>query len=847
MRRRQGTCCSPLLRRRLPALLMLALGAPCAHAQDSGIGTDLQFGDALDPRGLGTRHCDSDGASWLTAQGKRTPTGFLYACPPAEAYGGDASGVYSGRLSFGYLGLHGDENNMLWRRYSNWDDGLYLGAALRLEHPGDGSYVDLRASRLNGDSQYVRAVFGRAGKFRVQAFARSQANVVSGNARSIWDGVGGNHLTLKDGLVPGGSTPAQAAAVSAAQPERILKVVRDKQGVGLNYFINKRWAAFVNASHESRKGARPFGGPFFFNYPFADNGGVYEIPRPIDDSTVNLNGGARFVGNLWRMEFAYSGSFFRHGNRSFDYEVPFALSPVVPGLTAPRLTQGSFSYEPDNDYHHLRTSLSRKLAWGGTTGEFSLTASGGTMRQNDKLVAPMNCQGQFGINGIPGALLNCADWNTPAALSRRRADLSIDSQLLDARLVLQPSDRLTWRGNVKYQRNDYAGTYWAYNPLTGQWGYPSENGSQGSVVPGESGVWDPLTNPGAFTTIRNMPLDNELNEVSFGGDWRWNAKNTFGATYTFDRTERTHREVATTRDHALKLTWNNRALDWLTFRANYTYLRRTGSEYDYDPYEFTFSSQLPGYNGEETAHTVAQLRKYDVAGRVQNKIDLMATLTLPREMTLYASLRGDWNDYDALLGRQGYDTLGGSLQWEWQPSPATVASAWYGYDRSTLDFANVNDAAPGPDPNLGGSTYPEANRWWMRDRQRNHYAGASLSRRIGRVVLDADWNWTYSRGLTGYRYNSAGALVSPAVGAVPLDGEFPAMVYRTNTLTLALTFPIHRSLSMRLFDTYQRGSVFDWHYTSFEDGQVIDHRVYTDGGPTGYSVNMVGVLLEMQL
>ena len=149
-----------------------------------------------------------------------------------------------------------------------------------------------------------------------------------GNARSIWDGVGGNHLTLKGGLAPGASTSAQVAAVSAAQPERPLTVVREKQGVGISYMFDRRWTAYANASHESREGARPFGGPFFFNYPFADNGGAYEIPRPVDDSTVNFNGGVRFSGNAWRMDFSYSGSFFRHAHRSFDYEVPFALAPA---------------------------------------------------------------------------------------------------------------------------------------------------------------------------------------------------------------------------------------------------------------------------------------------------------------------------------------------------------------------------------------------------------------------------------------------------------------------------------------------------------------------------------------
>ena len=833
------------------SLLALAMAfSPAAWAQDSGRGVDLQFGNALDPSGGPAGWgCDSDGMSWLTDERKRTPSGFLYGCAPALGTMNPDGWNSEGLLQFGYIGVFGNDDSMLWRRYTNWDDDFYLGADLRFADPSTGKYADLRASRINSDSAYVRTVFGQAGRYRVQAFARRQANVTSTNARSIWDGVGSNHLTLKDGLTPGQSTSSQVAAVSASQPEQVLKVVREKAGVGISYMIDKRWTAFGNFSHESREGARPFGGPFFFNYPFANNGGVYEIPRPIDDSTVNINGGARFSGNVWNMEFAYSGSFFRHGNRSFDFEVPFSLSPVVPGLVSPTLTAGSFSYEPNNDYHHLSASFSRKLAW---NGQFSLTASGGRMSQNDRLVPSMPCSGQFGIVGIPGALFDCADWNTPESLSRQRADLAINTQMVDARVVLQPSENVTWRGGAKFQRNDYSGTYWAYNPLTGQWGYPSENGSQGSVVPGESGIFDP-NNPAmasVYTTVRNMPLDNETREAFVGADWRLGEKNTLGATYTFDRISRTHREVATNDNNSLKLTWTNRALEWLTLRTNYTYLRQTGSDYDYNPYEFTFSSSLPGYvppPGGDAPHTVEALRKYDVGSRTQNKLDLMATFTLPREMTLYASVRGDWNDYDAELGRQAYDTLGASLQWEWQPSIDTTASAWYGYDRSLLHFANVNDAPVSDgDPMLGGGTYPDANRWWEHDRQRNHYAGANFARRIGKVTFDADWNWTYSRGVTSYRAASPGALTAPVMSST-LDGQFPDMIYRSNQLTLGLTIPVRDGLKVRVFDSYQIGHVSDWHYLGFENGQVIDHRVYTDGGPTDYRVNMVGVLLEIRL
>lgn len=834
------------LRRTLLAAA-LALAGGGAAAQDSGLGVDLHFGNGLDPTGAGGYGCDADGATWLPGARKRTPTGFLYGCIPDR---GDyqAAGDWErlAAVSFGYLHLGGDENNTQWRRFDDFDDGFAVAADFSLRRRADGRYFDFRASRINRDNQYYRAVFGRAGKYRVQAFVRSAPNVVSGNARSIWDGVGSDHLTLKPGLVPAGSTPDQVAAVSAAQPERLLQVVRDKQGIGVNYFIDRRWTAYLNASHEQRKGARPFGGPFFFNYPFPSNGGIYELPRPIDDSTVNLNGGARFVGNVWRMDFSYTGSFFRNGYRSYDYQVPYGLYPVVPGVGSPVLTTGQFAYEPDNDYHHLRTSFSRKLAW---NGDFSLSAALGTMRQNDRLLAPMSCQGQFGLEMGPAFLFDCDDWNTPQALSRQRADLSIDTQRLDARLVLQPGRNVTWRGNGRYFREDYSGTYFAYNPLTSQWGYVAENGAQGSVVPGEMGVWDPLLSPSVVTRVRNLPLDKETWELVLGGDWRLDRRNTLGATYQFTRVERSHREVATTRDNSIKLTWSNRALDWLTLRANYTYLDRSGSAYYYDPYEFTFSTDLPGFvepAGGTAAHTVSALRKYDLASRTQHKLDLMATFVLPREMTLYASLRGDRSDYDAELGRQGYDTLGASLQWEWQPGQHTVAGAWYGYDESELRFANVNDLGTLPDPTLGGGTYPDSARWWLDDRQRNHYAGATLNRRIGRATLDLAWNWTDSRGITAYRFASPDALTSPALAALA-SGRYPPMTYRLNTLTASLSFPLSRRVGLRIFDTYERGRLSDWHYLGFDQTLVYDHRVYTDGGPTDYSVNLVGVMLEVKL
>ena len=584
------------------ALAVGLLFTPRAPAQDTGTGTDLNFGNKLDLSGWASLYdCSDEGTSWLTPLTHRSPTGFLYRCPPQlPEQKRIGEWLYSGTISLGYLETGGsDEENAIWQRYSDWDNGFVLDLAyLSAVREEDGSYVDIRASRLGDDNQFYKVNGGRAGKYRIEAFYREIPNVVSANAKSIWSGIGTDHLALQDGLAPGASTSAQVAAISVAAPEQRLQVTREKEGLGVNYFFNTRWTGLFNVSNEERKGARAYGGAFFFNYPFPANGGILEVPRPINDSTTNLNTALRFAGSAWRSEFAYSGSFYRSKYTGYDYEMPFGLYPVVPGAASAQLTTGQFSSEPDNDYHSLRVNVSRKLPM---NGDLSITASASRMGQDDDLLAPINCQGSFGIDLSPtGAptnpfLFNCADWNTVASLSRSTADLTIDSQMLFARLVLQPTSTVTLRVDAKFRNEDSRGDYMAYNPLTGDYGYISENGSQGSVVPGEMGFWNPFTAPSNVTRFRNVLLDKKISEAHLGTDWRFDDYNTVGATYGFTRTDRDHRERTVTDNNELRVTWVNRRIDWLTLRANYTFMRQTGDPYNFDPYEYAFTTSLPGY------------------------------------------------------------------------------------------------------------------------------------------------------------------------------------------------------------------------------------------------------------
>ena len=435
-----------LSKTRLRVLCVLALTGSGAALADSGVGVDSWRANKLDPQaGAGKVERDLRGTSWLSPAQRRSPTGNLYLCPAAPPEVRDnGDWIHYGSIEFGALSLGGDSDNALWNRYVDWHSGLILGLLdLHFERPADGSYARVRASRISDDDAYYQAVFGRAGSYKVQAFLRDMPNVLADHVRSIWNGVGSNRLTLADGLVAGASSSADVAAVAQAATGRRLSVTRSKQGLGFSAWLDPRWTAYANLSHEQREGARPFGGTFFFNFPFPNNGGVLETLRPVDDSTLNINGGLRFAGPVWRMDFGYSGSLFRDRYTRFTYETPFGLSPVLGGAISAPLTSGQFATEPDNDYHNLRVTLTRRIPM---NGELSLTGSVGRMTQNDRLIAPVDCQGVFGI-GQNGSLelgpqnpflFDCAQWNSSAALSRERAGLRIDTGLFDARAVIQP-------------------------------------------------------------------------------------------------------------------------------------------------------------------------------------------------------------------------------------------------------------------------------------------------------------------------------------------------------------------------------------------------------------------------
>lgn len=847
--------------------VMLFAGMPAAFAGDSSdsmrVG-DMQYGNALDPTGWGGLLApDPRGFSWLHDGMMRTPSGALYPYPPMRdaVLPGSSGWTHQGILQFGYLHTSGNDQAQFFRQYADWKSGAVLGLlGLDFEKPATGNYVQVRANHLSKDDQFLRLRAGRYGKYKVQAFYRDMPHTVAGNAYPFWDGVGSTYLSVPAGTTPGNTPPAQVAAVEATRPRQAVKLVRTRKGVSIEGKLYKEWVGFASVVNEKRSGTRLWGGPMFFNYPFADNGGALETVRPIDFRTTDVNLGLRFVGKNWHFNSIYTGSFFRNHKDHVDFESPFKLSNVVGVPSAANIYLGEFSLEPDNDYHNLRLELSRSLKW---NGELSMAAAWGTMRQNDNLRPPVTCTGTGGFMIAPPAdyTFNCADWNTTDALSRTTGKARIDTGLLYVKASFRPSPEFGWHAQLRWYKEDNKTRYLAYNPLTGQYGYISENGSQGTVVPGELGIFDP-NNPlyqSALTEIRNTPFAYTKTKFELGANWRLSKHNTFDVVYTFDHEQPKHRERKRLDEHRLKLSWSDRKLGKGTLRVSYEYARRVGGRYNYDPYDPFYSSSLPDFVMPEfglPAHTTSAMRKYDMSDRTENKLHLVMIWPVGHTATVSATLHGTWDNYEAEIGRQQAQNRGGTLQWDWQPDPVTSIGVWVGADDARLGLSNINDNEAildaGPeqqDPSLGGPLYPYANQWWDTDKERDYNLGFTWAHTFGRVRADLSYGLVLTQSELAFRYASPTAISStqqPFVDAV--GNGFPNNHYRTHTLDLGVTFDISRHIGMRLFGRYQRGSFLDWHYLGFEQTPVIDHRIYTDRGPQRhYNASVVGAMVSVKL
>jgi hypothetical protein len=540
-------------------------------------------------------------------------------------------------------------------------------------------------------------------------------------------------------LIPGSPVSANSVAGSintylkTVDANTELSLVRQKAGASGEIRFTDNWKGYASYTQEQRKGARPFG--------MNENNYTAEIAEPIDYVTHDFLSGVSYVDSLTQANLRASISLFHNNISTLTVDQPW-LAAATP-FGGSRTT--TFDLYPDNQAYNLKGEFARSLP-DFYKGRFTAVAAIGVSIQDDALLMPVSAaesaQIRAGLGGSsivaginnPGYASNTLDlknWDgtNGLPLSQSSSKQRIDTQLLNASLLVKPSEDLTVKGDIRQFATMNQGGYVAYNPLTGQFGRGFRNstsfdlvvGSSGApgaigqpcyvlpgypVVPGctfngNAGVAGQATNNPANIPVFSPARSTTQTNYVLSGDYDLGKNSSVNGALEREDFHRTFRERENTWEDKFKLGYVNRGFEQATLRMSYEDGRRRGSDYAFWPVG-DFGTGLPGLDWntivaqyQKTAAaapgwTVApanmagylaryafESRKYDQADRDQQVFNARLNILATEDMDLGISLQNRDVSYPNSVYGLGKDRLNSvNLEASYQPSSN---QQFYGY------------------------------------------------------------------------------------------------------------------------------------------------------------------------
>lgn len=801
---------------------LLLLASSCLAS--TSIGVDSVQGNKLNSSSS-HRQKDPKGIATFKTELSRSPAGLLYDVPWLlyQTDGQDFLVVELGAL------IHDDnEEAAHYREYADWDDGLLVSNFSFATTYGSGVYLSGAGGSVARDDQFYSIMASRVGAYKVQAFYQKTPHVFVNDATFLYQGAGSDNLTLPDALVPGNNSTSEISQALVGASKASVKLTREKTGIKIQYYPSANLELFANYAIESREGSRPFGGsfapPFYSNGIF---GGVVETVEPVDYLTHDTNLGVIFTGARSMVNLAYTGSFFRNGNTSLTWENPFTNG----GPSSFVVERGRFALYPDNDYHQLQLDLSRILH-NRTQLTGSITWS--TMRQDESLLPPTINQG-FSDDGIDLDL-----WNTTAALSRSNSDAKIDSLSVNVSLYLPINSRLnlTFRTRIYDEDNDTE--YTAFNPLTGQFGYITEDGARtGNVfTPGTANL--PVH-------YRSIPL--EKSEQLFEVEARLRAWRTTNLSLTAHQKKNDYRgrEIDGSDETGAKLKVTIRALSIINIRLSYAINERHIDDYDPFPYDEYYTTSRSGYASflpdGSPAHTLAQMRKFDLAARREQVFNGRVNILVSSSMDLAISVIRRSNDYDSDYGLRERNTTTLNVDWSFQPSPKLNAFLYYSRQLDDNEMRNIQDTGFAVDANAGGAVYAIAGTWQESSDETSDQFGSGISYTGSKFSIDVNYSDIRSNTKTDYVAASNLAAGSAAIDPFATPA-FPELRYKQRVFDASIRWHTSEKWHFRGYYRHESNDIRDWHLAGLTPLQ--GKHLFISHEPVDYSVNTIGLYCQYQ-
>jgi len=259
----------------------------------------------------------------------------------------------------------------------------------------------------------------------------------------------------------------------------------------------------------------------------------------------------------------------------------------------------------------------------------------------------------------------------------------------------------------------------------------------------EDAEWRPPGNPSAV--FGPLPIAHDKHTASLTAAWDLSEKTRLGASYTFERMNRSFREVAWMNDHRLKASLDVAPSSWLDLRASYEYIRRSTAPY--------LSTQSELAHGETTFGMLPYLRKLDEAERRTNQGQATVTVTPTDRLTLSGSAQYGKDDYLASaaglqLARR--DEYGVDLSYLLTDRLSVYAA--YTFEKFRYDMAGRQWVPGGiSDPYVSETGLASNSNWTAEPLDRYHTVGLGGEAQLipKALRLSVGYSFSRSRGRIG--------------------------------------------------------------------------------------------------
>ena len=539
-------------------------------------------------------------------------------------------------------------------------ESLYLGAAT-----ADGRFVaDLWATDVAQNDQNYQLELSRPGKHYLFLEWDQIPYLASTSAKSLWNTSDPSNLTIADpiqaDLEATAGTPAAADTINSNVRQLKLGTRRDTGSVSYTFTPTPAWSIEVDYSREEKEGRQPFGTTL---NGFSQS---LEFPLPIDYTTQNFGASAGYVGTYgdnkrFNINLAYNGSIFENEFDSVTFDNPFQLSPA--DVDAP--DRGHQSLAPDNYAHRYALTSGVDLPY---NSRYMGTVSFNQMRQDDDFIPKT----------VNPAVLALA-----SPLPQDSLEGKIDTLLINNVLTTQLTSDLT--STLRYR-------YYDLNNRTPELVFDDYVEADGSLQ----------------GSRRSLAIEYTRQNASAQLDWRARPWLSTGGMFGWERYDRDRRDVDITDEFSGKVFTDVTALDWATLRASYLFARRDFNEYD--------AEKFTGDTFPDPADDFPQsplLRKFDLADRDRNKVDVSLELMTPVDGLIVSPLFS-WQDDEysdgsttgGLLGLKQDRIWNAGVEVAYAPTSTTTFFAGYVHEELKRELVNRSvggEGLPGDPANNWGS------------------------------------------------------------------------------------------------------------------------------------------------